>query len=379
VKIVIVMTGLGVLPGRSENVSGHIQIPLKTAEMLLDEGHEVTLLSTSQLDGTVIPAFLPKNLKVISVSDGRRRSSLSSQEKKNGYRISSLIKQIKETAIVIKEINPDIVHVFGFERMARYSGLLKLLTKKTTFVTILGGKPLSIFKYIYNKSSAAFVLTESVKRDWSRINLNIHLTRPGIVRNMTCDNPSDERDTILFWREASKFGGADICLEAFLSLANKYPDLKFTFAVRKNEYEIENLDEFSQKFDNLIVHRFPYKNDITLQGLIDRSIVTVLPFRELSIEPQMTVMETLAMGCPVICTDYRSLSELVINNENGYVVDSDKVDQLVSAIESAVQNKSELNYRREKIKHDFNEKWNWNRYYDSVVDRYQNSKINGAV
>ena len=47
-RVAVIFTGIGVLPERRNNVSGHVQIPLKTCELLQQAGHNVTLIATRQ-------------------------------------------------------------------------------------------------------------------------------------------------------------------------------------------------------------------------------------------------------------------------------------------------------------------------------------------
>ena len=369
-KVVFVMTGLGVLPGRENNVSGHIQIPVKTAEIFLRNGHDVTLITTSQSDGSVVPAIVPDGLKIVQVTDGRRRSALESQEKRNGYKLISFVKQLKETVVAINESNADIVHVFGFERMARYAGLISIFCSQPVVVSILGGTPMRKFGFLYNRVKCGFTLTQSVLNDWANLNVRTELTRPGVGKPLNMHQESTPRDIILFWREASFLGGADICLQAFSELAEKHTDLKFVFAVRNHTDEVADLERVFSSQKNMILYRFPYEGDITLEKLIGKSIVAVLPFRKLSIEPQMTIMETLALGCPVICTSYRSTGELVVDESNGYLLPDYDVVKLKCAIECAIRDKQDFSARKEQIQMSFSSKWNWDKYFEIIEKRY---------
>ena len=112
-NVAVVLTGIGVLPERRENVSGHVQIPLKTCEMLRDAGVHVTIVATAQSDGTAMPACLPNGVEVTLVTDGRQRGQLGRQNGRRGYKFLDLMHQIRETVAAVRAVDADIVHVIS--------------------------------------------------------------------------------------------------------------------------------------------------------------------------------------------------------------------------------------------------------------------------
>jgi len=99
--------------------------------------------------------------------------------------------------------------------------------------------------------------------------------------------------------------------------------------------------------------------------------VTILPYRALTIEPQLAVVETLAAGCPVICTDIKSLPELVIDGQNGWTVPSEDAEKLTAAIENALNNPELLSHMHETVADDFRSRWNWDNYSSEVQESYK--------
>ena len=373
-KVAILFTGIGVLPGRTNNVSGHLQFPIKTAEILQVKGHDVTILATRQSDGTALPAILPEGVRVVIVSDGRRRGQFGKQNYRDGYVFHRLLQQLYQTIKVIREEDFDLIHVFGYERMMRLGGILKISSGKPVVVTVLGQKPSGWFTFLYKYVSRALFLTESVRDRWLHAVANTEVVYPGVVRKMRLDNfkPAiqNTRTRVLFWREASELGGGDVCMDAFEKLAPMYPHLSFDFAVRSNRNEVGNLDELGDRYHNINVYRFPYKDGLSLEQLIDQSLVVVLPFRGLSVEPQMAVVETLSVGCPVICTDIGCLPELVVDGENGWLVRRESSDDIVNTLCRELRDINKLNLMRTEISRRFNEKWNWSSYQNKVEHIY---------
>lgn len=371
-KVAVIMTGIGVLPGRTNNVSGHVQIPLKTCEILQDAGHSVTLIATRQEDGKAMPANMP-NVPIKFVSDGRKRGQLGRQNARAGYHFFKLFGQIKQTVKLIKEADADIVHVFGFERMVRFGALLRIFSKKPTIITLMGQRPSSKWAPLYKRINHITCLTKSVANDWNVLGDKISVIYPGVVRDLSSPKPQipiKDKNVILFWREASIFGGADLCREAFKALAPRFPEIRFEFAIRRNKDEVEGLDTLAKQHNNITIHRFPYENEFLLEELIDQSLCAVLPYKELSIEPQMTVVETLSVGCPVICSNIRSLPELVINGENGWTIRTGNTQELIRILETLLSDRKEIESMHEETAKNFNEKWNWQKYGDSLQSRY---------
>lgn len=377
-KIAVLLTGIGVLPERRNNVSGHVQIPLKTCELLNEVSHETIIIATRQADGNALPACLPDDTPVKFVPDGRKRGQLGYQNARPGYNMFALLKQIRNTVKLIKQEKVDVVHVFGFERMIKFAGLIKLLTGKPVVATLMGGRPSKKWKWVYGKVDHVTCLTQSVASHWSWLGDRISVNRPGVVRNMTIPDPCepDSRNRVLFWREASLFGGADLCIKAFDVLAPKFPKINFDFAVRRNKDEVPELEPLAQKHSNVNIHRFPYEGGKTLEQLIDESIVAVLPYRDLSIEPQMAVVETLSVGCPVISSDIRCLPELVVTDKTGWTVPNEDIPALTAAIEYVLENTDKAKSMRPNVGIEFHERWNWDSYreklgaiYDSVLKK----------
>ena len=243
--------------------------------------------------------------------------------------------------------------------------------RKPVLVTVLGRSPRTGLSWLYRRLDNLLTLTDSVASDWSAIRSDIEVIRPGVVRSLHSSQNCGSRYRVLFWREASELGGADLCLKSFEDLATKYQNLKFCFAVRHNKNEVEGLNASAEKHSNIEVFRFPYSDGMSLEKLIEESICVVLPYRALSIEPQMTLVETLAVGCPVVTTDIRCLPELVNHGKNGLVLKSNNSKAISCAIENIISGKSGIS-DRDTIAKEFSQVWNWDVYRDSLINIYSN-------
>ena len=63
--------------GFSNNVSGHVQMPLRAMQLLADAGHEVHLITNPPTeDRPDLPDMLPNNITIHYVQDGRKRTKV---------------------------------------------------------------------------------------------------------------------------------------------------------------------------------------------------------------------------------------------------------------------------------------------------------------
>lgn len=78
------------------------------------------------------------------------------------------------------------------------------------------------------------------------------------------------------------------------------------------------------------------------------------------------VLEALACGTPVVCTDVGAIRELLTDGINGFVVDAGSIDDLEPAIEKAL----EWTWDRQRIA-DGMDRWGWAHCADEVVRIYR--------
>jgi len=314
-------------------------------------------------------------VKIHFVSTGRTGPGLDTNPR---GRLKPLraIKQIFQIKQLAHELDLDVLHIFGFPRMARLGGLLKLIGIRTPVVVSLYGPIMdSLWKTVYRRIDHITGATEYTQKISAEHGVDVQLVRHGIVRNISNSNPknpstSKPRFRVLFWREASKEDGVDLCMQAFDVLASRYPEVEFNFAIRPYWDEVTGLDDLANRHANIGVYRFPYPEGISLEKLLSESLCVVLPFRRLTIHPQLAIAESLAAGVPVICSDIASTPELVFHGTNGSLVPVDNPKALESAIEKMLKNRKETLAMRNKVAGIFQEHWNWDRYASDLKDIY---------
>ena len=370
--------------GYEDNVSGHIQIPLHSAQLLREAGHDVHLITNEYGPSLTLPNCIPPDVPVHLVTDGRRRpSKLRGGSRRDGVRPLKLLKQLRQMKKVVRENNLQVLHVFGNIRSALLGGMLRTISPSTPVVYSLVGGELDyrrtvLNRYLLSKVNVVVTSTEYSSRQCEAIGLKPRLIRHGIVRQFKAEygeSESCERRRILFWRDPTSSNGADLCISAFDRLAPDYTDINFDFAIRPHENEVPGIDDLQTHHDNVNVYRFPYPKGIDLPRLIAESLVIVMPFRVLSVNPQFAIAESVAAGVPVITTKVGSNPEFIQHETSGILIEPGEVEPIVAGLRHLLSDRDRLREMGRKAASDFAAKWNWNSYVSDILDVYQKVAI----
>lgn len=371
------VTGIGVPKGREQNVSGHVQLPMHTAELLCEAGVEVHLITTRFREDYVLPNVVPNPALVPLhfVTDGRRRGEIGKQNSKTGYHPLAMIKQLKEILRLTRDLELDVLHLFGVDRMTLLAGILNILGNNCPVISTAYKPPQPGFwGPIYRKSAAIVCSTQFVTDKCRGVGGKANLIRPGITRDFRSELNGcipGERYRILFWREGTYDQGCDLVLEAFDVLAPKYPTFSFDFALRENRFEVPGIKELCGKHENVHVFRFPYPAGLSLAQLIAEALCVVLPFRKLTIQPQLSIAESLKAGAATICTELGSCSELVRHGQTGFVIPPGDGAALTSALGQLLDDVSGTLKMGQVAERDIATRWNWQNYLEELMQLYE--------
>ena len=335
--------------GFSNNVSGHVQIPLKAIQLLADTGQEVHLFTNAPTeDRPDLPDILPENITIHYVEDGRKRTKVVNGVggKGKGFSLSSLRKQMKQIKTIVKDEKIDLFHSYGYGRTATLTSLLGMAGLRIPkVVTLFGLQPnVSLSEKVQRRFWKKLTLvsaTEYVQELCESSHLHATLIRQGTVRQLLDElgnAPCNPKKRVLFWRDPTRENGADLCVQAFDTLAPKYPDTTFEMAIRPHWNEIDGIKELERKHENVHIHMFPYKEGVNLADLVTGSCCVALPFRKHSIHPQLAIAESLSAGIPVVTSDLCSAPELVQDGKSGYLVPSGDAAATTDAIEKVISN-----------------------------------------
>jgi glycosyltransferase involved in cell wall biosynthesis len=378
-KVGVFVTKAANSKGFERVASAHVQVPLRTINLLNQAGYEAQLITTKYYEGQSLPAWLKDDTKVNLITDSSKQGSLLAMHggHKKGVHFFKFIKQLFEIKAIVKQEKLDVLHCFGSTNMILVAGVLKLIgVNKPIAVTCENGTVSQNFKLIkhlvYKKVDAIFTCTEHMKNHLKQNNIRASLVRHGVLRDISEETSkvSHTKNRVLFWRDPSRENGADICLNVFRKLAAKYPIVNFDIAIRPHPKPVLGLDDVTKEFSNINVYSFPYPEGINLADLIGESHCVLLPFRELSINPQFAVIESMLAGKPVITTSIDSNNELIEHGVNGYLFNTNDENEMVDICSKLIENhdyaESIGKKAREKIQID----WNWGNYIPLLIKLY---------
>jgi alpha-maltose-1-phosphate synthase len=179
------------------------------------------------------------------------------------------------------------------------------------------------------------------------------------------------RVRVLFWRSPAPGNGADVCVRVFDELAPEFPDIRFTMAVRPSPREVPGIDELAARHGNVDVYRFPYPPGVDLARLVAESVCVLLPFRRLSIHPQLAIVESMATSAAVVATDLESIPEVITDGETGWLVPVEDAAATARAVRRLLEDPRAAIDMGRRAGEDVVRKWNWSGYGEAVERIYE--------
>ncbi len=137
----------------------------------------------------------------------------------------------------------------------------------------------------------------------------------------------------------SRWKGQQFLLNAFSELSKKHTNIKLAFIGSpppNQEIFLEELNNriFELKLSNRVIH-IPFTKDILkLWQSID---IAVVP----STEPEpfgLVAVEAMFCKKPVVGSNHGGLTEIIVNNETGFLVKPNNVNELFSALQKLISN-----------------------------------------
>jgi glycosyltransferase involved in cell wall biosynthesis len=320
---------IGVHNGFERVRSAHIQYPLKVLEIAKSLGWDTVLYTNDLREDTSLPVELSHE-NVRFVPDPRKRKNTTVMYSGFSKRIDviSIVKGIYCLQRECKKNNLNVLYfTSGTLAVGIYAAVLGHITTDTKIIwtpSATVGRVSKALKYFLSGLSGLVVNTEFIASQYGQLHNDIRVIRHGVTRRFKTDTKLKNRVT--FWRDPSFENGADIALEVFTKLSSLFPDISFTFMVRPHFNEIDLYNEI----DNVVVYKFPYQEGVTLESVLSETMVCIFPFRELSTNPQLAILESLASGIPCICNDIESVSEYGV--DKSLLIQNNSVDEYVEVL-----------------------------------------------
>lgn len=350
-------------------ISGHIQVPIQTVNILSEVGHRVTMITTEASENYSLPSMARSPHDVETVPDSQGSWQDNSLDKFN------LLRMVYGIGSILRQREFDKVHFFGAERVAYLASMLSPFATSTEIIATLtnyryGNRiPESVEMFLLNYLDQIFCLTEYTAQ-LPPIG-DIRVTRPGISRDLTTTpNPDIPFGKyVLFWRNADWKNGADICRGAYRRLARSYPDTDFIYATRPGAGMEREVEKDAEEIANIRLLVYPYEEGITITSLLNSAYAVVLPFRNLSINPQFAVLESMASKTPVITTNIESNQEIIRDGENGLLI-SPNIEELTTRLKWVLDNPSGISEIGQAAKNTVENEWTWGGYKETLLDHY---------
>jgi len=318
-------------------VSGHVQIPLKAACLMAERAGRIDLITTKPSGAEHLMVDTPGGLQIELLTHATK------EWPESGVYVTRAIRQFVELQRLVARKRYKVVHFFGGPKTGVLAAITKVLSRDTRIIYSPISAPVAangaiasgIRRALFNKLDLVVSTTAFVSREWASAlrSERVDVIKPGILKRMKHEDAGVERDSVVYWRNADYENGADLMLAAVRELAPRHPSIRFVFAIRAgSEFQDAALD-LQREVSNVVTYVQPYENGLTIERILSRALFVVAPFRRLSINPQMSILETLYAGVPVIASDIESNREVVIDGVTGLLIEPDDSDSIVRAVD----------------------------------------------
>lgn len=180
--------------------------------------------------------------------------------------------------------------------------------------------------------------------NWYKTQINYINTEYIVIPNFTriakecvLKKSEDDRVRIIFARRFQVYRGTRLFADVIAALLNKYSNLLVTIAGEGPDepYLHDKLD----KWDNVQFTKFSCEESIDMHSDKDIAVVPTVGSEGTS----LSLLEAMSAGCAVICTNVGGMTNIVIDNYNGLMVNPE-FNQLYKALERLILD-SELRKR----------------------------------
>jgi glycosyltransferase involved in cell wall biosynthesis len=281
--------------------------------------------------------------------------------------------------ICLKAIQPDIVHVQKISLMCLPAFFSKKLLKKPYVIYGRGSDiyDISFFsrkmlKVILKDAAKVIVLTEYMKKELQKIYYGKILVIPNGIeldnyKNLQKQNfRLNNKKIIMFLGTLRLVKGLKYLIKAMeliqaementiLMIIGDGEDRKSLEAM-VIKLHLEKVVIFNGKIPNKDIPKYLVQGDVFVLPSLSEGFPNVL-------------LEAMAAGLPIVSTNVNGLSEIIINEENGYLVEPKNpqqlADKLLQILKNPIQSKKFSNNNIEKVKN-----YSWKNVIECLEDVY---------
>ncbi len=172
---------------------------------------------------------------------------------------------------------------------------------------------------------------------------------------------------ILFYGRLEKAKGVDLVLKAYKQLSEKIDNPLWIAGRGTQERKIRS---FITRYNlDQRVRLLPWQNQDTIRSFLEQSSMTVLPSREESFGN--TVAESMAAGVPTLSSRAGSVPELITDQQNGFLVESDHTQVLADKIHNTLASPKQTKTIAENAKKSARYRFDWLKIARQHADIYE--------
>jgi len=192
-----------------------------------------------------------------------------------------------------------------------------------------------IINNTFKKANKVIVLSESWKREINkRMNLdNVEVINNGVIFHNNHFGLGKDNSFLFLGRLGKRKGTYDL-LKAIKIVGKDYPQIRFYFC---GDGEIEQVNKLikEEKLEHFVsVEGWCSKNKI--KEILRVVSTMILPSYNEGLP--MSILESMEQGKIIISTNVGGIPEVVVDNENGYLVEPGNVDQIKESIIKVISN-----------------------------------------
>ena len=345
---------------QNKRLNGPSRLAVELKKQLLKRKHNVWLITTSNFAG-------------------KKGNSIS-------IKMKSPILMLLELLILLKKINPDIIHGHGSFGMARVLSLLKLFTSFTEFslpfakssviLAFTGFDTKARHNYkLLSKLDGIICQNEHTKKrltDGGVSAQKIRVIKYGVEgffhEAKILPSIKGKGRTVLFWGDGTLKKGFDTFISSIPKVLSYVPNTTFIICVRNSDPMLgKRLEEEGSMKNGRVVFWRSSKYPYSIQDIVKSSDVVALPYTENTLEPPLTLIESLAIGSAVITTNVGGNAEAV--DDACVLIDPKNSNQLSSAIIELLANDEKREYLKNKSSERARD-YNWERCLNEVEGFY---------
>lgn len=353
----------------SNSASEHTQ---KWAKGLASLGVEVGIFSLNSSD----PSWYKDHKGIKIVYEPKADGGNTSLSSKLGY-----LKNVKKLKHCIVSFKPDILHA----HYATSYGLLGKLSKFKPFVISVWGSDVydfpqknSVFKLLLKNilasANAICSTSNSMKKETQQYTDKYINVIPFGIDPAYFEVESKKKETItigLIKSLESKYG-IDILIKAFDQVQKKYPQKNISLLLvgdgsKKAEYlELTKTLGISNKVK--FTGKVPHKEVIEYHESIDIFVsLSVLDSESFGV----SLVESMAMGKPVVASDVSGFKEVLGEPACGLIVPRNSVDEAVKAVSKYIDEPGFAETMGKNARKHAFELYNWNNNLKSMITVYE--------